>query len=302
MPSTLAIRRQIRSVRNTKKITKAMELVSGAKMRKAVASALATRSYAHCAWDLLQHLATRVDRALHPLLAVRPVRRSAVIIISSNRGLCGSFNAQLAMKGIGAIRRAQEAGAQQVDIITFGRRARDTVARHGYTIHADFPKADITTSIMDIAGIIHVITQGFSDGSLDRVDIVSSSFVSSIKQNIEAWQLLPLVTEGFVRTGITESATKETAKKDSDFSQFVFEPSEQQVLGHIIPRLLETQIFQAVLETEASEHSARMMAMHNATEAASEMVGDLELTYNRVRQSAITQEIAELSAGRAALE
>lgn len=271
-------------------------------MRKAVAAVLATRSYARCAWDLLQHLASRADRALHPLLAVRPVRRCAVVIISSNRGLCGSFNTQLALKGIEAIRRAQDQGAQHVDIITFGRRARDTVARHGYAIHADFPKADITTSVSDIAGIIHLITRGYANGSLDRVDIVSSAFVSSVKQQIESWQLLPLITDHTARSGITEAATNEGGNDTTDFSQFVFEPSEQHVLGHIIPRLLETQIFQAVLETEASEHSARMMAMHNATEAASDMVGELELTYNRVRQSAITQEIAELSAGRAALE
>lgn len=271
-------------------------------MRKAVAAALATRSYARCAWDLLQHLSSRADRALHPLLAVRPVRRSAVVVVSSNRGLCGSFNTQLALKGLGAIRRAQAQGAQHVDIITFGRRARDIIARHGYSIHADFTKADITTSVTDIAGIVHMITEGYSNGSLDRVDIVSSAFVSSVKQNIEAWQLFPLVTDRLARSGITEGAAKEEALGKTDYSQFVFEPSEQHVLGHIIPRLLETQIFQAVLETEASEHSARMLAMHNATEAASDMVGELELTYNRVRQSAITQEIAELSAGRAALE
>lgn len=272
-------------------------------MRKAVAAALATRSYARCAWDLLAHLSSRADRALHPLLAVRPIRRSAVVILSSNRGLCGSFNTHLALKGIEAIRRAREQGARDVDIITFGKRARDTVARHGYVINADFVKADITNSITDISGIIHMITRGYSDGSLDRVDIVSSTFVSSVKQDIEAWQLLPLnASLGTARGGITQQKAEDRDAGKADYSQFVFEPSEQHVLGHIIPRLLETQIFQSVLETEASEHSARMMAMHNATEAASDMVGELELSFNRIRQSAITQEIAELSAGRAALE
>ncbi len=301
--STLTIRRQIRSIRNTKKITKAMELVSAAKMRRAVASALSTRSYAQTAWDLLQHLARKADRKMHPLLAKREsIKRSAVIVISSNRGLCGSFNNQLALKTLGVIRKHKANGGEQSDVITFGKKARDIIARQGNTIAADFPKNDITTSVVDVSGMVHLIIDGYTKGTFDHVSLVYSTFVSSVKQSIGVKQLLPLEYERNVGTGITNAPGEKGENAAADYSLYLFEPSERKVLRFIIPRLLETQIFQAVLESEASEHSARMMAMHNATTSASDMLDGLQLTYNQVRQAAITQEIAELSAGRAALE
>ncbi|MBI4272624.1 ATP synthase F1 subunit gamma [Candidatus Uhrbacteria bacterium] len=302
MAGTLAIRRQIRSTRNTKKITKAMELVAAAKMRKAVANALATRSYAHTAWDLLGHLARRADRQTTPLLSIRPVKKSAVIVIGSNRGLCGSFNNQIVQKSLLTQKRDSQQGAADVAFITFGRRVRDGIARQGHTIAADFAKNDITTSLLDISPIAHMIIDQYKKCAFDRVSLVYSTFVSSVKQTVGIKQLLPLEYAQQNGEGITDKKMPPGTESAEDYSLYLFEPSERKVLRHIIPRLLETQVFQAVLESEASEHSARMMAMHNATQAASDILQGLQLTFNQVRQTAITQEVAELSAGRAALE
>lgn len=302
MAGTLTIRRQIRSVRNTKKITKAMELVAAAKMRKAVASALATRSYAQRAWDLLGHLARRANRQATALLSIRPLQKSIIIVIGSNRGLCGSFNNQITQKSILEKKRDTQNGADHVAFITFGKRVRDGIARHGHTIAADFAKNDITTSLLDISPIVHMVIEQYIKGTVDRVSLVYSTFVSSVKQVIGVKQLLPLEYVQKKGEGITDAALSPEEGSSEDYSLYLFEPSERKVLAHIIPRLLETQVFQAVLESEASEHSARMMAMHNATEAASDILNGLQLTFNQVRQTAITQEVAELSAGRAALE
>ncbi len=301
MAATLTIRRQIRSVRNTKKITKAMELVSASKMRRAVSSALATRPYAQAAWDLLGYLSQRADRRTHPLLATRPLRRSSVLVIGSNRGLCGSFNNQITAKSLSAVKRDTDQGAGEVQCITFGKRVRDGMKKTDVKIYADFPKNDITASILDISGIIHLITDEYSKGALDRVSVCYSTFVSSVKQTIVCKQLLPFEYAPPKGEGITDNARSGDTKLQ-DYSLYLFEPSERKVLAHIIPRILETQIFQAVLESEASEQSARMIAMHNATEAAEDIVHGLQLAYNQLRQTAITQEVAELSAGRAALE
>ncbi len=302
MAGTLTIRRQIRSVRNTKKITKAMELVAAAKMRKAVASALATRSYAQTAWDLLEHLAWRANRQATPLLAIRPVKKSVIVVIGSNRGLCGSFNNQIVQKSLLGKKRDNQEGAQDVAFITFGKRVRDGITRQGHNITSDFVKNDITTSILDITPIIHTLIDQYIKGSVDRVSVVYATFVSSVKQTVGIKQLLPLEYAPKKGKGITDMNMTSDASSNEDYSLYLFEPSERKVLRHIIPRLLEAQLFQAVLESEASEHSARMMAMHNATEAASDILQGLQFTFNQVRQTAITQEVAELSAGRAALE
>lgn len=281
-----------------------MELVSAAKMRRATMSALATRPYAHTAWDLVRHLSFGADRRAHPLLAIRPLRRSIVLVIGSNRGLCGSFNNQIVQKSFSIGTRDSQQGAQEVCYITFGKRVREAVLRQGKKIIADFPKKDITTSILDISGIAHLILDEYGKGTIDRVSICYSTFVSTVKQRVGEKYLLPFEYDPEHGEGITDrqGVREESAGEKQDYSLYVFEPSEEKVLAHILPRLVETQLFQAVLESEASEQSARMMAMHNATEAASDMLAGLQLGYNQLRQTAITQEIAEISSGRAALE
>ncbi len=288
---TLAIRRQIRSIGNTKKMTKAMELVSASKMRRAIAAALATRPYAEAAWDIVNRLDVGNDTQLHPLLASRPIKHLGIILISTNRGLCGGFNNALLQKVHSCIAAEKALGAKKVTLYTFGKKGRDGAARASQTIAADFPKNDITRSVLDVTPISHVVSDVFAKGEIDKVILINMHFLSSIKQRPIARTLLPF-------EAITDREAPSAQKRDS----CIFEPSDQEVLSAIIPRLLDIQLFQAVLESEASEHSARMFAMHNATESASDLLSDLNLTYNQVRQAGITQEIAEISSGRAALE
>lgn len=292
MPSgSLAIKRQIKSTTNTKKMTKAMELVSASKMRKSIGAVLSARPYADAATELLAYLAPRADKKLHVLLQERKVKRVGVILISSNRGLCGGFNANLS-QAIGALAQEEkDHGAESVELFTLGRRGREYASRSGHTITADFLKSDVTRSVVDIMPLIHTVVEKFEKGELDKVMVVYTHFYSTMRQKPVTFQLVPFSAPDF-----SPSANQR------DFAQFLFEPTDAQVLSYILPRLLETKVYKAVLESEASEHSARMMAMHNASESATDLLFDLQLSYNQARQAAITQEIAEISSGRAALE
>lgn len=298
---TLAIRRQIRSIGNTKKMTKAMELVSASKMRRAVAAALATRPYAMAAWDILSRLDVRHEAQVSPLLARRAVNRVGIILVSANRGLCGGFNNALLQKVNACIAAEKIRGVKEFTLYTLGKQGREAAARLGYAIAADFPKNDITRSALDITPISHVTSDAFENERVDKVILINMHFVSSVKQQPISKTLLPF--DPIVsREVLSEYAPQDESHTPIQRAQCIFEPSVGEVISAIIPRLLDIQIFQAVLESEASEHSARMLAMHNATESASDLLSDLQLTYNQIRQAGITQEIAEISSGRAALE
>ncbi len=283
---TLKIRRQIRSIGNTKKMTKAMELVSASKMRRSTSALLAARPYARAAEEVVEYLAARADAKLHPLLQSRTVKNLGIIVVGTNRGLCGGFNANVAAKVSEIVREHTAQGARAIELFTFGKRGREYCARLGHTVTADFPKSDVTRSVLDIAPVIATIVERYQKGTLDKIMLVTTRYVSSVSQRPFAKQLLPFFSE----------------KHAGNLEQALFEPAELSVLEYMIPRLLETVVYRAVLESEASEHSARMLAMHNASEAATDMLFDLQLAYNQIRQAAITQEIAEISSGRAALE
>ncbi len=280
-------------------MTKAMELVSASKMRKAIAATLATRPYARHAGSILQYVSSqRSGEQSHPLLEIRPVKKVGIIVVSTNKGLCGGFNAALAALVKKRIAEEQHQGAVSCEIFTIGKRARDLLARFGVSLTADFPKKDITTSITDVLPLIHTVTKRYIEGTLDRVVLVYTDFISSARQKPTSQAFLPFLLEE--EEGELEAPSSGARMKE--LAQCIYEPSPDQVLQYVIPRLLEAQLFQAVLESEASEHSARMVAMHNASEAATDILSDLRLTYNQIRQSGITQEIAEIASGRAALE
>ncbi|MDO8571086.1 MAG: ATP synthase F1 subunit gamma [bacterium] len=283
---TLTIRRQIKSITNTKKMTKAMELVSASKMRRAVSSVVATRPYGLAAREILAKLTPGSEGSRHPFLEKRAIKRVGIIVIGTNKGLCGGFNNVIAQKVMEVVRAERDAGAQGVELCTFGKRARDFLARYGETCFADFTKNDITTSVLDIVPLIHLMTERFLSGDIDKGYVVYMDYISSVRQKPVAQVLLPIDNKEGEHMGV----------------EYVYEPTSEYVLEYVIPRLLESQVFQAVLESEASEHSSRMMAMHNASEAATDMLFDLRLTYNQIRQAGITQEIAEITSGRAALE
>lgn len=308
------LRRRIKSIQNTKKITKAMEMVSAAKMRKAVESVLATRDYANLAWSTIMQLSERTDSKHHPLLRKREkIEKVAVVLVSSNRGLCGAFNMQVVQKAIDSI-KLHESKVKETEVITFGTKGRDIAKNLGYNIVADFPKEDITKKATDVSPIAKMIIDKFAVGEYDKVFVTFTDFETSMKQVPRVKQLLPIETQpddylGVVGKSKGVGSTKDFIKEKADkylvkgsFTyEYVFEPNPAEVLKLMLPRLIEMQIYQAVLESEASEHSSRMMAMKNATDAAGEMIDDLTLTYNRARQASITQEIAEISSGAAAL-
>ncbi len=303
MPATRDIKRRIRSVRSTKKITRAMELVAAAKMRKAVTKVLATRTYSDLAWGTVLHLAKKLN-AEHHLFFQEPkkVKKVGIILVSTNRGLCGSFNTQLVNKVVQSI-NIHHPEKVETEIITMGLKGRLESRRRKLNIVADFPKDDITTSSEKISSSAHLVVQNFLAKKYDKVFIAYTDFVSSLRQAPHVMQLLPIVPTIDERLAHTVHEKKEDINDINvdSFSDFIFEPDMKQILDAFLPRLVEIQIYQAVLESEASEHSARMFAMRNASDAASDMIESLTLAYNQARQASITAEIAEIAAGSAAL-
>lgn len=297
------IQRRIKSVKNTKKITKAMELVSAAKMRKAVARVLSSRSYSDLVWDTVLHLVKKTDTSKHPFFnGSKEVKNVAVVLISTNRGLCGSFNVQLVGKVMESI-KLHHPDVIDTDIITCGTKGRDEIRRHKVNLVADFPKEDITQDTDEVRPIAHMITKDFLAKKYDKVFVAYTDFESSLKQVPHVKQLLPIVPEIDERLGhiVHDKDQVENINVDN-FAEFIFEPGVEKVLDAFLPRLVEVQIYQSVLESEASEHSARMFAMRNASDAAGDMIDELTLAYNQARQAGITGEIAEIAAGSAALE
>ncbi|PWB38485.1 MAG: ATP synthase F1 subunit gamma [Parcubacteria group bacterium] len=299
--ATRDIRRRIKSVTSTRKITKAMELVAAAKMRKAVANVLATRAYSDLTWETVLRLVGIVGPEKHPFFKEKKkVKKVLVVMISTNRGLCGSFNFNLVQKVVASI-SLHHPENRETDIISFGARGRDEARGQGLNIVADFIKTDITQSAAEINPMAHLVTKEFLGGDYDKVFLAYTDFMSALRQVPHVKQLLPIVPQIDTRLG---HISHEKNKAEIDLSQIpfiTFEPSISELLDSFLPRLVEVQIFQAVLESEASEHSARMLAMKNASEAALEMVSDLTLAYNQARQSAITAEIAEIAAGSGTL-
>lgn len=303
--ATREIKRRIRSIKNTRQITKAMELVSAAKMRKSVQNVLATRTYAQLGWQLLRQLKERTDSSHHPLLAERSeVKRVGIVVVSSNRGLCGGFNQQLANTVLRLVQTEKSANAE-VEVVALGRRGRDAVYRGGVKIVAEFIKADVTKSSEDIMPIAKLILDDYLSGKYDKVVVAYTDFVSPISQKPRIKQLLPIVNGvdaelGSARAQGTQAA-QEIVEKVSYPYEYLFEPDPAQVLASLLPRLIEVQLYQAVLESDASEHSARMLAMRNASDAAKDMIDALTLSFNQARQAGITAELAEIVSGSVAV-
>lgn len=284
---TRSIKRRLKSVRNTRKITKAMELVAASKMRKAVSSALGSRPYAKLAWETVRSISEVVDVSLHPLLMPRQGKpeKALLVLITSDRGLAGGFNSNAVKHAFAEVRKT---GATSVSAVCVGRRGADAAKRAGYPVLASFVDVTNKPTFQDILPIGKVAVEEYLAGRCDTVLVAYTDFVSALTQKPAVLELLPLGTEGLAGGG---------GKRE-----YAFEPSPQAVLDQLLPRIVEAMTYQAVLESAASEHSARMMAMRSASDAASEMIDDLNFTFNQARQAGITQEIAEISSGKAALE
>ncbi|MBI2050899.1 MAG: ATP synthase F1 subunit gamma [Parcubacteria group bacterium] len=290
--NTKAIKRRIKSVGSTKKITKAMEMISAVKMRKAVANVLASRSYAALAWQMLSDIAAKTAIAHHPLLARRPINTIGLILITSNRGLAGGFASRLLARVHEYIAEAEAGGATKVEVMLAGTRGQKIYQRYGHAVAAEFPKIDLTTRPEEALPLSQTAVAEYISKKYDKVVLAYTDFISPLKQTPQLKELLPLARP--------EEAAVPTQGSGPHW-QFLFEPNPRDTLTALVPRLVEMQIYQAILESDASEHSARMLAMRNATDAAADMITELNYIYNKARQAAITQEISEIVGGAAAL-
>ena len=288
MPSTREIRRRIRSVRNLAQITRAMEMVSASKMRRAQRNVLATRPYADRLRDVMSSLMAGMGGSHKgTLLEVRAeVKNVALILITPDRGLAGSLVANI-LRRTARFVIDEKAKGRNVKVLAIGKKGRDFLNRSGQDLLAEVTKLGDNPKLADILGVSTNVIQGFLKAEFDEAYIVYSQFVNTLVQRPAVRRILPVETD--------ESAPASAS------SNYNYEPDEELVLKDLLPRFAEVQIYQALLEAIASEHSARMVAMRNATDNAKDLRRELSLTYNKTRQANITKEVSEIASGAAAL-
>ncbi|MSU22268.1 MAG: ATP synthase F1 subunit gamma [Opitutus sp.] len=290
MASTRDIRRRIKSVKNTRQITKAMELVAASKMKKAQQAALAGRPYAELMASMLAALADRVEATQHPFLSQREVKTRGIILITSDKGLCGPLNSNV-LKLVTDIKTPAK-------YAVIGRKGAQFIARTRRELLADFPAND-RTSFADIKVVAEFMVKQFLDGAVDTVEIIWPRFRNTLVQVPTVMVLLPLSSVKDVIADLRSDAglTAAPAAKAVD-NQMLFEPDAATVLESLLPLYLNREVFQHALDAKASEHSARMVAMKTAKDNATKLLGDLTLEYNKARQAGITQEILEIAAAQ----
>ena len=291
MASLRDIRRRIRSVKNTAKITRAMQMVAASRMRRAQQRVIAARPYADAMRSLISELAGAGGEDLHPLLVQRPIDTVGIVLMTSDRGLAGALNTNIIRRGSQLI---LEAGSQDkpnstekrdVELITVGRKGQDFMARRGHKLLGTFTQLGDQPGYMDLIGVGRVVMDSYMQGVMDECWLVYPQFVNTLIQRPTAVRLLPIVP------------SDPTARP----VDYIYEPDAAEILNELLPRYVEVSIYQAVLETIASEHSARMVAMRSATDNANDLVQTLTLTYNKARQATITAEVTEIASAAEAL-
>ena len=292
MASGREMRMRIRSVKNISQVTRALEAVSASKVRRAVQAVEATRPYATKAWQVLTHVAAQPGREqLHPLLIERAtINNVLALVITSDRGLAGAYNTNI-------IRHtAQSFDNYKVPVkyIAVGRKGRDLLYRRRKQVIADFSNLPAAPTFADVSAIGRLAVDSFLNGEVDEVWLVYTNFHTMARQSVEMQKLLPLELEAEHEHVVFNQQHKTSAA-------YIYEPAEREILDEIIPRFTALQVYQAILESQASEHAARMIAMRNATDNAHELVGALQLAYNKVRQQAITNDILDIVGGAEAL-
>jgi F-type H+-transporting ATPase subunit gamma len=292
MPSTRDIRRRIKSVKNTAQITKAMQMVAAAKMRKAQQAALVGRPYAELMNQILAEAAPRIAAFEHPLMQRREVKKRAIILVSTDRGLCGGLNGNL-------FREAGKTDKATI-FITAGKKGSQFIARTKRNLAAEFTYKDVP-SFAEARAISKFAQELFLKGEADAVDILFTQFVSTLVQQPKMISFLPVGKIQAVKVGINSPSQELPATTGTRTDTFEFEPDEKSVLSELLPHSLNFQVHQILLEAKASEHSARMVAMKNATDNAKQLIKDLTLEYNKLRQSNITKELLEIASAQMAV-
>jgi F-type H+-transporting ATPase subunit gamma len=293
MASAREMRLRIKSVKNISQVTRALEAVSAAKVRKAIQALTATRSYATKAWQVLRHITNQPGTGnLHPLLTPRANPQNAlVIVMTADRGLAGAYNTNV----IRYVLQRFDKYRLPVKYITVGRKGRDLLLRMRKPVLADFSNLPAAPKFTFISAIGRLVVDDFIKGEVDEVFLIYTDFVNMARQVTTMKKLLPLEIEN------AEQLVQEFEQQAGPTAAYEFEPDQKKILDEMIPRFTALQIYQAILESQASEHAARMVAMRNATENAKELVGALQLAYNKVRQQTITNDILDIVGGAEAL-
>ena len=285
MPSLKDIKRRIKSVKNTQQITKAMKMVAAAKLKRAHDDIIAARPYAQKMLDIINNLSSRVKPDAHPLLSKKGGGRVELVIVTSDRGLCGGFNSNIIRASEGFIRKNTDNTGITLNLI--GKKAKDYFKRRGLTIRQERPVGSGRPKYTAAAEIAKEIVDSHIKETFDETYLIYSEFKSALSQELVIQRLLPI------------ESPKES---EEEATEYIYEPSQEAILADILPKYIEVQIFMALLESAASEHGARMAAMDSATKNAKEMIEGLTLKYNRLRQAAITKELMEIIGGAEALK
>jgi F-type H+-transporting ATPase subunit gamma len=290
MPNLRDIKKRIQAVKNTGKITKAMKMVAAAKLRKAQDAMMKMRPYSDKMRSVLTGLSAGVERELHPLLAIRPRKIIEVIVLTSDKGLCGAFNSNILKGASGVINNLKSEGFE-VSITSIGRKARDYFRRRNIDMRKSWTGLSgkvVYSSAQDVA---REVIEAYTAEDIDEVVLVYNEFKSVMVQNVTRTKLLPI-----------EPTQEEEGQEAMVTVDYIFEPSERDILDRLLPKNIEIQIFRAMLESQAAEEAARMTAMENATKNTKEMVDNLTLKYNKARQAAITAELMDIVGGSEALK
>jgi F-type H+-transporting ATPase subunit gamma len=292
MASAREMRLRIRSVKNISQVTRALQAVSASKVRKAISALMATRPYATKAWQVLTHVAGQPGRdSLHPLLTARStVKATLVVIVSGDRGLAGAYNTNL----IRFVSRQFANWPTPVKYIAVGRKGRDLLLRRRQGVIADFSNLPAAPSFPDVSAIGRLAVDEYLSGKVDEVYLVYTDFINMVRQEPVVKKLLPLELEA-------HGERVQNYEVHHTSAAYTYEPDGREILDQIIPRFTALQVYQAILESLASEHAARMVAMRNATDNAIDLVAELQLQYNKVRQQAITNDMLDIAGGAEAL-
>jgi F-type H+-transporting ATPase subunit gamma len=293
MASAREMRLRIRSVRNIAQVTRALETVSASKVKKAINAMTATRSYAGKAWQVLTHVAGQPGReSLHPLLVARKtVKNTLALVITGDRGLAGAYNSNV----IRFTLQRFEGNPVPVKYIAVGRKGRDLLLRRHEKVIADFSNLPPAPAFADVSAIGRMAVDEFLKGEVDEVYLIFTDFINMARQTATMKKLLPLEIDS------GEGRVMPMERKPGPAAAYEYEPEQGEILDEIIPRFTALQVYQAILVSLASEHAARMIAMRNATDNAKELVGGLQLAYNKVRQQGITSDMLDIVGGAEAL-
>ena len=288
MAGAKEIRSKIASIKNTQKITRAMEMVAASKMRKTQERMRASKPYANKIYDVVKHIARASSEYKHPFMKTREVKRVGMIVVTSDRGLCGGLNANLLREAIATMRPLHAQG-KEIDLCVIGRKGQAFFKRVGGKVIASVDHLGDTPGVSDLVGAVKVMLDAFYQGEIDSLHLVYNEFVNTMTQKPTVKQLLPL------------PVSEEDNATLGHHWDYIYEPDAKELLDELLERYMELQVYQAVVENIACEQAAKMIAMKSATDNAGELIKEFQLAYNKARQASITQELAEIVGGAAAI-